>query len=470
MTFCVFMAIGDQESNNAEATENDVQADYEPDYKDPDGCGLEQECDSPDDDDETPETYESYDRWNTCGQYEVGKEDESYAYPSCSMYDSQYESLSVPTYESPSRYTSCSRYTRKNGVYYKCGASSTYDALNPYESSSAFYESPYGCEYSPTYEPQYNYEYAPSQESEYGYEPSSGYQSQYRYDNSPPYEWQYGYGTSPVYDVQYGLKNSPVYESPYEYDSSGYEWSTGQSEPQPRYILVQDTIGRNKLQKDSKSHGGGNEPHDTPEISSGGNDEAQGPKGAAHGNKASLGHNEPLVIRAIAGGTEQALPSDEQGNSQQNQLPNGAKKQLLDGSDGLLGGMKKLLDGTKKLLRRGNQFSKDQIQGGAMWSSGMNQLPNINSPPQMGIRQLQGRGSLQHGSSVLPDSSGWPRGERNPCLGTAAQPHVPRGGRWSRGGMTPHLPDISNKLLGRVNRLPGRCNFLPSHSSGSFNS
>lgn len=457
LLFVVFVVIGDHESNNAEAVENDNQEEYQKEFKKPDRS--EHESDSRDDDD-TREAYESYEQWNNpCGQYETGKEDECYAYPSCSTYDSQYEE--VPTYESPSGYTSCSRYTKRNGAYHKCGSSSEYESANPYESST-HYESQYDCEYSPTYETQYSYEYHPSQQSEYeyqssaGYQPSSGYQSQYQYDYSRPYEWKCGYRTCSIYDVQHGFKNSPVYESPYEYDS-GYEWISGQNEPQSRYVSRQEnelSTGWKKMEKDCKTYAGSNE-HDMQEPSSGGLDEAQGlkfPVGypPAQVNKLSVGPNETVVtcIRAMAGSPTVTLPSDEPINNQQNQLPNGIRKQLLYGSDGFLGGMKKFLDGTKKLLRRGNQLPKELITVGPVCSGG--QLPSINSPPLKGIRQQQGRGNhLQYGNSVIVDHS--------------------RGARWPRGGMTPHLPEISSKLLDRVNRFPGRCNFLSSHSGGSFN-
>ncbi|XP_053150180.1 uncharacterized protein LOC128344240 isoform X2 [Hemicordylus capensis] len=475
-------ASGEQEeSSNVEAADSDIQAEYEsvPEYKDHDGCGMEPECETPDEDDETLEGYESY-RWNNpCGAYEAGGDEETYAYPSCSMYESQYGSPSYPAYESSARCTSPLLYARKNGAHYKYVSSPVYDPQNAYKTSN-LYESQYDCECSPDYEGQYDYEFSSSQESPYGYEPSAGYKSQYRYDNSPPYEWQYGYEASPTYEVQYGFKNSPVYESPYEYVSSAtYEWPTGQNDPQPKFISVSEyelPANWNKSQKEGKSYAGGNETCDKLDPSTGGNDDAQGRK-PVHGSKVSLDHTETTVscIRATAGSTALALPSEEQGNSQLNQLPNGTRKLLLDGSDGLLGGMKKFLDGTKRLLGRGSQLSKEPLPEGARWTSGMSQLPNIYSPPQRGLRPLHGGGNHpQYGNSLFLDNASWPKGERNPYLHRAVQPHVPRGAYWPRGGgMTPHLPDISNRLLSRVNKLPpGRCNFsaLPSHSSCSYNS
>ncbi|XP_042300588.1 uncharacterized protein LOC121918636 [Sceloporus undulatus] len=387
----------------------------------------------------------------------------SYAYPSSSIYEPQYESTYYSTYEVPSRSTSPQSFAKKNGTYCKYMASCPCNPQNVYES----YESQYDCDYS-AYDSQYDYEFSPC-ESQYAYDTSLGKTSQYRYDNSPPYEWRCNYETSPIYETQYQYKGSPVYESTYEYV---YEWPMQQNESQPQDLFTPEyelPPNWNKQQKECKSPPGSNKPHDQLEPALEDTDDLQGLEDLpavcrpAVGGKASLGHSEgvPGCVGTTPGNTVVALPPEEPGNSQQDQLPNGIRKQCLDGSEGLLGGMRKFLDGTKKLLCRGNQLYKEPIPEEGKWSK----LPNINSPPQRGIIHL-------NGSPVLVDNSIWPKGERNLCIGRAIQPHHLRGVCRTRGGMTPHLPDISGRLWGRVNRVPGRGNFspLPSHSRCSHNS
>ncbi|XP_061468699.1 uncharacterized protein LOC133377917 [Rhineura floridana] len=479
-------ASGENESNNIEAVDSEIQAEYEsvPEYKEHGECGLEPECETPDED-ETLEGYESYDRWNNpCGGYEVVKDEVPLAYPSSSMYEPQYACTSSYTdYEVPSRCTSPVSRARKNGTHCKYMTSPAYESQSAYE-SSALYEPQYSCEYCPVYESQYDDEVSPS-ESPYIYETSEP-KSQYRYDDSPVYEWQYGYETSPAYEMHYVCKDSPTYESPYEYESSPvYEWPMQQNESQPKDASTpafEFPASWNKLQKECKSHAGCSEPHEKLDPSSGDTDDVQGPKELPPGyrptigSKVSLGHNEatPSCLRVTTGNTPLAVPPDEQGSGQQGQGPNGARKQSLDNSDGFLGGMRKFLDGTKKLLCRGNQLLKEPVPEGAKWTSGASQLPNINSPPQRGVvRQLHSGGSpLLHGHNMFLDHPSWPRGERNPCVGRAIHPHLPRGAYWTGEGMTPHLPDISSRLLRRTNRIPGRGHFspLPSHSSCSYNS
>ncbi|KAF7241779.1 hypothetical protein EYD10_11646 [Varanus komodoensis] len=463
-------------STNMEAVDSEIQVGYEsaPAYKEHAGCSLEPECDSPYEDDETLEGYEPYDRWkSTCGGYEAGKEELPYAYPSSSAYESQYECCYTDdsVYELSSRHTSPLLYARKTGPPVKYMSSPAYEPQSAYEP----YEYQYGCEYPSAYEEaQYDYEFPSPAESQYIYE-TSGPKSQYRY-NSPLYEWQCGYETPTVYEMQYRrCKNSPVYEPIYEYESSPvYEWPTQQNESQPKAFSPPECelpASWNKLQKEGKAAAGCSEAQDKPEPSSGESEDAQGQNEssggyrAEAGSKASMGYNEGAPG---CGSTALALTCGEQG-----QPPNGVRKLTLDSSDGILDGVRKFLDGTKRLLCRGNQPAKELLADGAKCTSGVSQLPNILSPPQRVMRPLQdGSSPLQHGSHPCLDSSGWPKGERNPCLGKAVQPPLPKGAYWTQRGMTPHFPDISSRLLGRVNKLPGRSNLspLPSHSSCSYNS
>ncbi|KAL8183007.1 UNVERIFIED_CONTAM: hypothetical protein K2H54_011977 [Gekko kuhli] len=464
-------ACGEQENNHLEesASEKEAECESVPEYKEEGTRELEPECDSPDEeDDETLEGYEHYDRWNNqCGGYDMGKDEEPYAYHSPSMYESQY---GCPSYESPCGCTSPSACTKKNGTDYNYA-------------SPAAYETPKTCECSPIYDSQSSYECSPTYESVYEYEfspvhePQYVHKSQCRYDTLP-YEWQNGYDSSPTYEMPYGYKHSSVYETHYEYGTSPiYEWNAGQSEKEPKHTPDPEyevPAGWNKLQKECKSHPGGHELHDKTETPSG--DEAQGLQEAvagrrsAPGSKASSGHNEAALGCGRAGSSAQALPSDDQGGGQQSLPPDATKKQPLGGSERFLGGVKKVLDGTKRLLYRGNQLPKDLIPDGAQWTSGVSQLPSIHSPPQRGMRQAPGGVShLLNGSSPFLENFSWPRGEMSPHMSTAMPPHVLRGAYWPRGEAT-HLPAITRRFLGRANRPPSRLAAFPSHSGCSHNS
>lgn len=461
--------------------EDEAPEEYEsePEYKEQDDdCELEPQFESADEDNETLEDSESYDRWNnSCGEYDLGKDEAPYSYPSCSTYESQYGCTSYPTCESTCTYTSSPSYEMKNGAHYEYVASPAYEPQNP-EESSPLYESQYSCECYPGYESQYEYGFSPPYDSQYVYEPSPMHESPCSCGNSPFSDWQTRSESSPAYQVQYRCKTSPVYESHYEYVSSPvYEW---QNELQPGQVLASELempAAWNKFQKEGKSFAttSSNEPHDRSEHSPRGQNGTQEPKElaatskpAVEGQAASEGHNETAFscMRPATGSRTLSLSSDEQGSNQQGQLPSRPRKQSLDGTDGLLGGVRRFLDGTKKLLCGGNQHSKEPIPEGARWANRVNLLPNINSSNQKGLEQAPGK-------APFPDSSSWPKGERSPhLLGTAIQPHVAKGANWQREGTTTHLPDITGRLLNKVNRLPGKCNFptLPSHSSCSSSS
>ncbi|XP_060118063.1 uncharacterized protein LOC132589359 isoform X2 [Heteronotia binoei] len=474
-------ACGEQENNNLEEAASEKEVEYEsaPEYKEEDACELEPDCDSPDEeDDETLEGYEPYERWNNqCGGYDMEKNEAPYAYLSSSIYGSQYGCPSYPAYESPCRCPSPSACTTKNEADYdSCAAYETQKTCE----CSPIYDSHCSYECSPTYESLYEYEFSPIRESQYAHESSPGHKSQCKYGTSL-YEWQCSYDSSPTYEMPYEYQYSPVYETHYEYGSSPvYEWNAEQNEQQPK--RASDTEYEvpatwNKLQKECKSHAGGNELHDKIEPPSG--DEVQGVQEvvagyrSALGSKVSLGYNEAALNCYRAGSTALALPSDDQGSSQQSLPPDETKKQPLGGgSERFLGSMRKVLDGTKKLLNRGNQLPKDIIQEEAQWTSGVSQLPNIHSPPQMGIRQVpSGVNHLLNGSDPFLENFSWPRGEINPHVTTAMQPHIPRGAYWPRGETT-HLPAITRGFLGRANRFPSRYKLsaFPSHSSCSYNS
>ncbi|CAI5762814.1 Hypothetical predicted protein [Podarcis lilfordi] len=455
-------ASGENESNNIEAVGSEIQTEYEsvPEYKENDGNGLGPGYDE---DDEALGGFESYERWkNPCAVYEVVKDEVPSAYPSSSTYEPQYGCSSYTAYEMPSR---CSSPVKKNG------ASPVYESQNAYEFSTIC-DPRYSCGYSPIYESQYDDDISPS-DSPYIYE-TSGPKSQYRFDDSSVYEWQYGYDTPPIYETHYTCKDSPVYESPYECECSPvYEWPPQQNELQLKDAPTPEFEGWNNPQRECISLPRCSESHDPLDPSSGDAEDAQGPAGyrLASGSRPSSGLNEasPASLRVTTGSTPPAVPSEEQG-----QGPNGARKQPVESSEGLLGGMRKFLDGTRKLLCRGHQPSKEPVSEGDKWASSISQLPNINNPPQRGVRQLPSGGNpFLCGNHIFVDHSNWPRGDRNPCVGRAIHAHIPRGAYWTGGGMTPHLPDISSRLLGRVNRIPGRGSFsspLTSPSSCSYNS
>ncbi|KAM6460507.1 uncharacterized protein PHA67_009017 isoform 2-T3 [Liasis olivaceus] len=472
--------VPDEEESNKEVVDSEIQAESEsvPEYKEDDGCGLEPECETPDEE-EPLEEYETYDRWNSpCRGYEAGKEEEPYSYPSSSIYESHYGSSPCTAYGMTSGCASPQYYAKKYGTHYTYITSPIYEPQSAYE----LYDSQYGGECCPVDESQYEYEFSPSPESQYVYETSLGHKSQYRYDGNSPCEWQYGYETPPIYETRYGAKTSRACESPYEYDySPTYDWPTQQNESETKEASTPEyeiPASWKKLQKDYTSPLGNTEPEDKPDPSFRRNDIPQTMKELLDGycpvagSKTPLGHSEgaPNSIRATPLSNALVLPSDEQGNSQQTQPPNGVRKQSSDKPDGLLSGMRKFLDGTRKLLCRGNHLPKDQFPEGAKWTS---QLPNINSSPQRGMRPLHGGGNcLPHGSNLFLDNPSKPRRENPPGMGQGIPLPLSRGSYWTRGGMTPHLPDISSTLLGSVNKLPGRGNFSPliPHSSSSYNS
>ncbi|XP_062823334.1 uncharacterized protein LOC103279114 isoform X1 [Anolis carolinensis] len=446
----------ENQSNNGEV-DSELQSEYEavPEYKDHDGCKLEPECEVLDEDDETPDEYDSCEWKNTNESYELGKDEVPFDYPTTSIYGPQYDPANY-SYEVSSGCTS----TKKNVTYCKYMASCPCNPQNAYES----YESQYGGDFS-AYDSQYDYEVSPS-ESQYAYETLLRQQSRYRYGNSPPYEWQCDYETPPLYETQYRCKISPVFEPLYEY---AYECPIQQNESQIQDCLTAEyelSPNWNKLQKEKKSTGSSN-PHDQVEPPFEDTNNLQGLKDLPAackpfvGGKASLGNSEggPRCVRITSRNI--ALPPDEPGNSQQDPLPNGIRKQCLDGSEGLLGGMKKFLDGTKKLLCRGSQLPKEVIPEEGKW----NQLPNVVSAPQREIIQL-------HGRSAVVEKSSWPNSEKNLCICKTIHLHQPRGASCTRGGVTTHLPEISGQLQGKGNRVPGRVNssHLPSHSSSSYDS
>ncbi|XP_077176895.1 uncharacterized protein LOC143829605 isoform X2 [Paroedura picta] len=472
-------ACGEQENNNLEEVASEKEAEYEsaPEYKEEDACELEPECASPgEEDDEILEGYEPYDGWNhQCGEYDMEKDEEPYAYLSPPVYESQYECPSYPAYESPCKCTSPTASIRTNGPDYKYASSAAYETQKTCE-CSPIYDLQCSHECSPTYESLYEYDFSPIHEPQYAHEPSLEHKPQCKYDTSP-YEWHYNYDTCSTYEMPYGYKYSPVYETHYEYGSSPiYEWNTGQDEQQPKYASDPEyevPTSWIKLQKECKSHAGGNDKMEPPS-----GDEAQGLQEvvagykSALGSKVPLGHNEAALSCIRVGSTALALPSDDQGSSQQGLPPDATRKQSLGGSEKFLGGMKKVLDGTKRLLYRGNQFPKDLSQEGAQWTSGISQLPNIHSPPQRGRRQVpSGVNHVLNGSNPFLENVSWHRGEMNPHMSTAMQPHVPRGAYWPQGGTT-HLPAITRRFLGRVNRFPSRYKLsaFPSQSSCSYNS
>nr|XP_020647784.1 uncharacterized protein LOC110078222 [Pogona vitticeps] len=460
-------ASDEHESIHAERVDSEMLPEYEamPEHKGHDGCGMKDEYDSADEDYETPEGYKPYDKWNnTCGGYDAGRDEVPYAYPSSSsVYEPPYGCSSYTAYERPSGCKSPLFCAKKNCVYCKYMASAAYKPHIIYEP----YESPYGCECS-AYECPYDYEFSlPPSEAQYAYETSLEPKSQYTNDNSL-YEWQYGCKTSPLYDVHYACKNSPAFETPYEYISSTlYEWPAQSKEVStPEYEWPP---GWNNLQKERGSPPRCNELHDNTESPSADTNNPQDPKESSAGYRTFVGnkegHSKGAHIKAVPGSTEAGLSPDEQDDNEQGHLPNGIKKQVPDGSDGLLGSVRKFLDGTKRLLCRGNQLFKEQILEEAKSTNGISQFPNISSLPQS-------RMSHPHGSPVLIDNSSWPKDEKNPCMDRAIQPLHPAGAYWTRGETVPHFPDISSRFLGRLNRGPGRGNFspLPSHSSCSYTS
>ncbi|KAJ7346006.1 hypothetical protein JRQ81_001956 [Phrynocephalus forsythii] len=455
------------ESIHVEAVDSEMHQGYEamPGYNGHDGCGMEHDYESADEDDETSEGYEPYERWkNTSGGYDAGRDEVSYAYPSSSVYEPQYGCSSYTVYQGPSRCKSPLFCAKKNCVYCKYMASIAREPQIIYEP----YKSQYSCECS-AYECPYDYDYSlPPSDSQYAYESSLEPKSQYVYDNSL-YEWQYGNKTSPLYDVHYTCKNSPAFETPYEYISPAlYEWPARPKEVStPEYVLVP---GRNNLKKDCDSPAGCNELHDNMEAPSGGTSDPKASSAGSRpyvGNKARSGHSEgaPTCVKAAPGSSAAGLPPDDQDSREQGHLPNGIKKPLPEGSDGLLGSVRKFLDGTKRLLSRGNQLFKEQMSEETRWTDGISQFPNIGSLPQSRMGPLPG-------SPVLVDSSSWPKAERNPCIDRAIQPLHPRGAYWTRGGAMPYFPDLSSRFLGKLNRGPGRGNFSPltSHSSCSYTS
>ncbi|KAK9410431.1 hypothetical protein NXF25_001606 [Crotalus adamanteus] len=85
----------EEESNKVKAVDNKIQAEPESvsECKEDYGYGLETKSESADEEDESLDEYESYDRWNSpCRGSETGKEEEEeeepYEYPSSSLYDS----------------------------------------------------------------------------------------------------------------------------------------------------------------------------------------------------------------------------------------------------------------------------------------------------------------------------------------------------------------------------------------------
>ncbi|XP_063145018.1 uncharacterized protein LOC134487258 isoform X2 [Candoia aspera] len=469
----------EEESNKGEAVDSEIQAGSEsvPEYKEDDGCGLDPECETPDEEDEPLEEYESYDNWNSpSGGFEAGKEEGPYSNPSSSIYGCHYGSRPHTVYGVTSGSTSPRYYAKKYGTH-RYITSPIYEPQSAYE----LYDSQYGCEDSPVDESQYEYESSPPPESRYVYENSWGHKSQCSYEGNSPCEWQYGYETPPIYETQYGGKTSSGFESPYEYNCSPtYDWPLQQNESETKDASTPEyEIPANwkKLQQDYTSSLGNTEPEDKPNPSFRRTDSTQTLKKLLDGycpvvgSKTPLGHREgaPNSNRATPLSTALVLPSHEQGNIQQTPLPNGARKRSSDNPDGLLSGMRKFLDGTRKLLCRGNNLPKDQFPEGAKWTS---QLPNIKSSPQRGMRPLHGGGShLLHGNNLFLDNPSKPKVERNLGMGQGAPPPLSRGGYWTRRGMTSHLPDISSRLLGSVNRLPGR-GFSPltPHSSSFYNS
>ncbi|KAG8125310.1 hypothetical protein E2320_020511 [Naja naja] len=474
----------EEESNKVKAVDKGIQAGAESvlEYKEDCGSGLEAKSETADEEDESLDEYEPYDRWNSpCRGYEAGKEEEvegeeeeeedPYEYPSSSLYDSQYGSSPCTVYGMTSTSTSPQYYVKKYGTHYTYIASPIYEPTKPYE----LYGSQYGYEWSPTDESHYEYELSPPPESQYIYETSLGHKSRYSYDGHSPYEWHYGYQTPPIYETQDENKTSPEYESPYECDCCPtYDWPTQQNESNtkgtsaPEYEIPANWI---KLQKNCKSPLGSTGSEEKPDPSFRSNDNPQTLKGLSDGHcpvvesKSPLGHSEgsPNSVRATPPNSPTVSSSEEQGNKPQAHPPNGVSKLSSDNTDGLLSGVRKFLDGTRKLLCRGNHLPKDQSPEGAKWIS---QLPNINSSPQRG---LHGSGScLLHGNNLFLDNPSKPRRQRSPGI----PPLLSRRGYWTRGGMTPHLPDISSRLPGSVNRFPGRGNFSPltRHSSSSYNS
>ncbi|XP_039221740.1 uncharacterized protein LOC120318338 isoform X2 [Crotalus tigris] len=475
----------EEESNKVKAVDNKIQAEPESisECKEDYGYGLETKSESADEEDESLDEYESYDRWNSpCRGSETGKEEEEeeepYEYPSSSLYDSQYESSPYTVYGMTSRSTSPQYYVKKCGTRYTYIASPIYEPQRTY----GLYDSQYGYEWSPVDESQYEYEVSPPPESQYIYEASLGHKSQYSYDGNSPYEWHYGYETPPIYEMQDEGKTSSEYESLNECDCSPtYDWPTQQNESEtkdastPEYEIPATW---NKLQKNCTPPLGNTGSEDKPDPSFRSNGIPQTLKGLSAGHcpvvesKASLDHSEgaPNSITATPLNSPTVSPFDEQGNNSHTQTPNGLRKLSSDNPDGLLSGVRKFLDGTRKLLCRGNYLPKDQSPEGAKWIS---QLPNINSSPQRGMRSLHGSGSrLLHGSTVFLDNLNKPRRERSPAMSQRIPPLLSRRGYYTRGGMTPHLPDISSRLLGSVNRFPSRGNFSPltPHSSSFYNS
>uniref|UniRef100_A0ACB8G3C4 Uncharacterized protein n=1 Tax=Sphaerodactylus townsendi TaxID=933632 RepID=A0ACB8G3C4_9SAUR len=462
-------ACGDEESNNPEEVASDKEAEDElaSEYKEQDARELEPEFDSPDDDDETLDGYEPFDRWNKpCGGYEMRKDEVPFVYPSPSMDESHYGCPSYPVYGSPCRCTSPSTCTRKNGEDYEYPCSAIYQTQKTCE-CSPIYDSQCSWECSPTCASLYEYELSPIHEPQYVHETSLGHKSQCKYETSP-HKSQYGYESSSTYEMPSGYKHSPVYETHYEYGSSpGYEWHTGQNEQLSKHASAPECevlTSKNKLQTECKSHTGGNELPDKLEPSSGG--EVQGLQEVVAGYRPGFGSKVPLAQNEVApscirvGSMGLALPSEDQGNSQQNLPPDATSKQTSDGSERFLGGLKKVLDGTKRLLYRGSHLSNDLIPEGAQWTSGVSQLPNINSPPQRGIRQVpSGVSHLLNGNNTFLENFSWPRAEMNPHTSTAMESHVSRGAYVPRGGTT-HLPAITRRFLGKANRFPSRLHQL----------
>ncbi|XP_026563666.1 uncharacterized protein LOC113441083 [Pseudonaja textilis] len=467
----------EEESNKVKAVDKGIQAEAEsvPEYKEDCESGLEAKSETADEEDESLDEYESYERWNSpCRGYEAGKEEEPYEYPSSSLYDSQYESSPCTVYGMSSSSTSPQYYVKKYGTHYTYIASPIYEPTKPYE----LYDSQYGYEWSPADESHYEYEVSPPPESQYIYETSLGHKSRYTYDGHSPYEWHYGYETPPIYETQDEGKTSPEYESPYVGDCSPmYDWPTEQNESDTKDASTEYEIPANwnQLQKNCKSPLGNTGSDEKPDPSFRSNDNPQTLKGLSDRccpvveSKSPLGHSEgsPNSVRTTPPNSPTVSSSDEQGNNPQDHPPNGISKLSSDNTDGLLSGVRKFLDGTRKLLCRGNHLPKDQSPEGAKWIS---QLPDINSSPQRG---LHGSGScLLHGNNLFLDKPRKLRRQRSPGMGQGIPPLLSRRGYWTRGGMTPRLPDISGRVPGSVNRILGRGNFSPltRHSSSSYNS
>ncbi|XP_013917896.1 PREDICTED: uncharacterized protein LOC106545764, partial [Thamnophis sirtalis] len=441
----------EEESKKIKAVDKGIQAEPEsiPECKEDCECCLEDKSESADEEDESLDEYESYDRWNSpCRGYEAGKqeeqeeeqEEEPYEYPSSSLYDSQYGSSPSTVYGMTSASTSPQYYVKKYGSHYTYIASPIYEPTKAYE----LYDPQYG--WSPGDDSQYEYEFSPPPESQYIYETSLGHKSQYSYDGHSPYEWHYEYETPPIYEMQDEDKTSPEYESPYECDCSPtYDWPTQQNESEikdastPEYEIPANW---NKLQKNCRSPLGNTGLEDKPDPSFRSNNIPQTLKGLSDESK----HSEGMPNSSRGTPPNSPTGSDEQGKNPQTQPPNGVSKLSSDNTDGILSGVRKFLDGTRKLLGRGNHLPKDQSPEGTKWAS---QLPSINSSPQRGMRPLHGSGGcLLHGNNLFLDNLSKPRRQRSPGMSQGIPPLLSRRGYCTRAGMTPRLPDISSRFPG----------------------